>query len=573
MPTLRSPALSVLFSICLITAVLYLGQPFLLPLALSILLAFLLAPLASRLESAGCGRIPSVIIVTIIAFTVLAAALYTVGSQAVDLAKSLPKYHENLQHKVFAPLGKLTAAVSAYSHGMGSEERPQIANAAAPIELPTSNVNLISVAREIAGPILAPLGTAAMVVVYVIFFLFDRQNLRDRFVHLVGNGRLRLATAAIDDASTRVSRYLAAQLIVNACYGIPVGIGLYFIGIPNAPLWGLLAIVLRFLPYLGIAIASSFPIVLSFAISPGWSQPIETLALFLVMELITGNLLEPWLYGASTGLSATAIVISAVFWTWVWGAGGLLLATPMTVCLVVLGKHIPALSFLNILFGNQPPIAPGDRFYQRLLADDSDELEEIIEEYQHRGALTELFDDVILPALQLAEDDRASDNISRTEHKEIFRCLQEALAPLEGFQTTEESTVHRVVIVPARTDGDALAGAMLAYLLRNKGIACTRYSERSLNSEIVSHLVDQTEVVLCVSALTVTAARAAHSIFKRIGDRMSGQRLLGLWNGDRADAAIVQSQPGVEIITTFADAVRLISATTAQGPGQEAAAA
>ncbi len=573
MPTLRSPALTVLFSICLTTAVLYLGKPFLLPLALSILLAFLLAPLASRLESAGCGRIPSVIIVTIIAFTVLAAALYTVGSQAVDLAKSLPKYHENLQQKVFAPLGKFTAAVSAYSHGMGNEERPQIANASAPLELPTSNVNLLSVAREIAGPILAPLGTAAMVVVYVIFFLFDRQNLRNRFVHLVGNGRLRLATAAIDDASTRVSRYLAAQLIVNACYGIPVGIGLYFIGIPNAPLWGLLAIVLRFLPYLGIAIASAFPIVLSFAISPGWSQPIETLALFLVMELITGNLLEPWLYGASTGLSATAIVIAAVFWTWVWGAGGLLLATPMTVCLVVLGKHVPALAFLNILFGNQPPIAPGDRFYQRLLAEDSDELEEIIEEYRDRGALVELFDEVVLPALQLAEDDRASDNITRSEHKEIFLCLQEALASLEGFQATEEPTMHRVVIVPARTDADAIAGAMLAYLLRNKGIACTRYSERSLNSEIVSHLVDQTEVVLCVSALTVAGARAAHSIFKRIGDRMSGQRLLGLWNGDRADAAIVQSQPGVEIITTFADAVRLICATTSQGSGQEAAAA
>lgn len=562
MPTLRSPALSVLLGVCLVTAVLYLGKPFLLPLAISILLAFLLAPLAGRLETAGCGRIASVIIVTLVAFSVLATALYVVGSQAVDLAKSLPQYHENLQQKVFTPLGKLTAAVSAYSRDMRAGDRPPNTTESAPLGLTASNVNFLALAKEIAGPILAPLGTAAMVVVYVIFFLFDRQNLRDRFIHLVGNGRLRLTTAAIDDASTRVSRYLAAQLVVNACYGIPVGIGLYFIGIPNAPLWGLLAIVLRFLPYLGIAIASAFPIVLSFAISPGWSQPIETLALFLMMELITGNFLEPWLYGASTGLSATAIVISAVFWTWVWGAGGLLLATPLSVCLVVLGKHIPALAFLNILFGTRPPIAPGDRFYQRLLADDSDELEDIIEDYHDRGAMVELFDEVILPALQLAEDDRAADNISRNEHKEIHRCLQEALASLEGFQSADDSAAHPVVIVPARTDSDALAGAMLAFVLRSKGIPCTRFSEHSLNSEIAARLTDQTEIVLCVSALTSTGARAACSIFKRIGDRMSGQRLLGLWGGDRADAAATQSQPGIETITTFADAVRLISATT-----------
>ncbi len=345
MPLLRSPTLSVLLSICLITAVLYLGKPFLSPLALSILLAFLLAPLAGRLESAGCGRILSVVIVTVVAFTVLASALYVVGAQAVDLAKSLPQYHENLQQKVFTPLGKLTSAFSAYSRGIHPDPHPGVSNEPVPLDLPASNVNMLTVASELAGPLLAPLGTAAMVVIYVIFFLVDRQNLRDRFIHLVGHGRLHLATHAIDDAASRVSRYLAAQLLVNACYGVPVGIGLYFIGIPNAPLWGLLAIVLRFLPYLGIWIAAAFPIVLSFAISPGWAQPIETVALFMGMELVTANVVEPWLYGASTGISSSAIVVSAVFWTWVWGAGGLLLATPMTVCLVVLGKYTPRARF------------------------------------------------------------------------------------------------------------------------------------------------------------------------------------------------------------------------------------
>lgn len=560
---LRSPALSVLFSVCLVTAVLYLGKPFLLPLALSILLAFLLAPLAARLEAAGCGRIFSVILTTALAFFILATALYVVGSQAVDLAKSLPKYHENLEQKVFTPLGKLTSAMSAYTRGQPSPNQPSDAAGAAPLHLGGKDVNLVTVATEIAGPVLSPLGTAAVVLVYVVFFLFDRQNLRDRFIHVVGHGRLRLATTAIDDAANRVSRYLAAQLLVNTCYGIPLGIGLYFIGIPNAPLWGLLAIVLRFLPYIGIWIAAAFPIVLSFAISPGWTQPIETIALFIVMELLTANVIEPWLYGASTGLSPTAIIVSAVFWTWVWGPGGLLLATPMTVCLVVLGRHLPSLSFLDILLGDRPPIAPENRFYQRLLAEDFDELEDVIEEYLNRGAALELFDSVILPALQLAEDDRASDSISRHEHKEIFLHLQEVLdSAVEGFRSTEDTAIHPVVIMPARTDGDALAGAMLAYVLRTKGIPCTWFSERILNSEIASKLAEHGSVVMCVSALTISSSRAAASIFKRMGEGLNGQRLLGIWHGERSDAAASQPHPHIEIITTFAEATRLIAATT-----------
>jgi len=279
--------------------------------------------------------------------------------------------------------------------------------------------------------------------------------------------------------------------------------------------------------------------------------------------------MEPWLYGASTGLSATAIIVSAVFWTWVWGPGGLLLATPMTVCLVVLGRHLPALSFLHVLFGDRPPIAPENRFYQRLLAEDFDELEEIIVEYQRRGATLELFDGVILPALQLAEEDRASDTISRHEHKEIYVHLQEVLdSAFEDFRADDETAVHPVVIVPARTDGDALAGAMLAYVLRTKGIPCTSFSERILNSEIASRLDDHSGAVLCISALTSIGARTACSIFKRIGDHRDGQRLLGLWQGERSDAAVAQSQPHIEIITTFAEAVRLIASTTEQAKGE-----
>lgn len=563
MPLLRSNALSLLFSICLVTSVLYLGRPFLMPLALAVLLAFLLAPLTARVESCGCGRGPAVGIVTIITFSLLALVLYIVGAQAVDLAKSLPRYHDNLQHKVFAPLSKLTTAFSAYTHSVHPEQTPDVATAPVP-DAPTSNVNFLSLAGELAGPLLAPLGTAGMVAIYVIFFLFDRQSLRDRFIHLVGHGRLHLATQALDDAADRVSRYLAAQLMINVCYGVPVGIGLYFIGIPNAPLWGVLAIVLRFLPYLGIWIVAAFPFVLSFAISPGWAQPLEVVGLFVGVELLTANVMEPWLYGASTGLSASAIVVSAIFWTWLWGAGGLLLATPLTVCLVVLGKHLPALSFLHVLLGKEPPIAPENRFYQRLLADDRDELEETITEYQEKGATLELFDEVILPALQLAEQDRATGDLTKEEHRDIYENLRGVLALIEDFHPPDESTLHPVVIVPARTESDALAGAMLAYVLRSKGIACTWFSARMLNSEIVSRLADHTEAVLCVSALTSSSARAAATLAKRIGDSIGGTKLLGCWRGERINLESGQASSKVEIVTDFASAIRIISSTVSE---------
>lgn len=557
MPLLRSSALSLLLSVCLVAGVLYLGRPFLMPLALAILLAFLLAPLVARLESVGCGRGLAVGLVSVFAFSLLGLVFYIVGGQAVDLAKSLPAYHENLQQKVFAPLGKLTSAFSAYTHGV----QPGHASDSPSQDSPASNVNLLTVASELAGPLLAPIGTAGMVAVYVIFFLFDREGLRDRLIHLVGHARLHLATQALDDAANRVSRYLAAQLMINITYGVPVGIGLYFIGIPNAPLWGVLAIVLRFLPYLGVWIAAAFPIVLSFAISPGWTQAIEVVALFVAVELFTANIMEPWLYGASTGLSASAIVVSAIFWTWLWGAGGLLLATPLTVCLVVLGKHLPALSFLHVLLGKELPIAPANRFYQRLLADDTDELEETIDEYQRRGATLELFDEVILPALQLAEHDRATGDLHKDDRREIYGNLREALASLEDFHPSDESDIHPVVIVPARTEADALAGAMLAYVLRSRGIKCTWFSSRMLYSEISARLADQSEVILCVSALTATGARAAASLFKRIGDSMGGPKLLGFWHGERIDLERSQAPSQVEIVTDLEGAIRIISAT------------
>jgi predicted PurR-regulated permease PerM len=429
------------------------------------------------------------------------------------------------------------------------EEKPM------PVEVVSGKVSVITVARDFLGPILAPFGTAAIVIVLVLFLLIERQDLRDRFIHLVGRGRLNVTTQAIDDAANRVSRYLGAQLVVNLTYGIPIGLGLYFIGIPNAALWGLLAIVLRFIPYIGPWIAAAFPILLSVAVSPGWTQPILTVTLFIVIELISNNAIEPWLYGSSTGLSPTAIVVSAIFWTWLWGTGGLLLATPLTVCLAVLGKYVPQLAFLDILLGDKPPIAPESRFYQRLLAGDETELYEMVNDYAEREALPELFDNVILPSLHLAEEDAANGNLSTDELKDLHRYLRDALATIEGFKFESDQDEPSVVVVPVRSEGDALAGAMLAYLIRARGLSCSLLSPHRLASEVQEVLRECPKALVSASTLSLTGARIASSLFKRLGP---GPRILGYWLADQdlTKAKLANSQ--FEAATTLADAIRHI---------------
>jgi hypothetical protein len=365
---------------------------------------------------------------------------------------------------------------------------------------------------------------------------------------------LNVTTQTIDDAAGRVSRYLGAQLIVNLSYGVPIGIGLYVIGLPNAALWGLLAVVLRFLPYIGPWIAAGLPLLLSIAVSPGWAQPITIAGLFIAVELITANVIEPWLYGSSTGLSPTAVVVSAVFWTWLWGPGGLLLATPLTVCLAVLGKHVPQLAFLDILLADKPPIAPEHRFYQRLLAGDETELYEIVSDYADRGALPELFEGVILPALHLTELDLASGNLTATERRDLHRYLREALATIAGFQFESELPEGPVIIVPMRSESDALAGAMLAHLLRLRGVSSSLLSPRLLTSEVQGSLANLPDAVVCASTFTGSGVRIASSLCKRLPQ---GTKILGYWLGSHNDRAL-RVPSGCQQVSTLEEAARQI---------------
>src|SRR5215467_3342862 len=257
-----------------------------------------------------------------------------------------------------------------------------------PVEIQRPQFEPLQIVQGIVGPLLPPLALAGLVIVFVIMILLEREDLRDRLLRLAGRD-LHRTTVAMDDAAQRISRYLLRQLVVNACCGVPIGFGLALMGIPNAALWGILAALLRFIPYLGIVIAACFPVALAIAITPGWLLLVWVVLLFVGIELVVSNLLEPWVYGASTGLSPVALIAAATFWTWLWGPIGLLLSTPMTVCLVVLGRHVPQLGFLDVMLGSDPVLEPSDSFYQRLLANDPEEATEQAREFIREGSIAE----------------------------------------------------------------------------------------------------------------------------------------------------------------------------------------
>lgn len=526
--------------------ILYLGREFLLPIALAVLIAFLLVPLIRSLERVGFGRISSVAVTVLLAFTLIGITLYLMVGQVLDLANQLPNYTENLQAKAAAlkvredgPFGRATKTIRELSAEIKRNDVPPTPVAGneappVPVEVVDGTQTTLGIVKRLMASALTILGSGAIVLIFVIFMLIERQDLRDRFIHLIGHGRLHLTTQAIDDAAKRVSRYLLAQLIVNVTYGIPIGIGLSLIGIPNAFLWGLLATVLRFVPYVGPWIAAAFPVVLSFAISKSWWPPVLVIGLFVVIELISNNVIEPWLYGSSTGLSPMAIIVAAVFWTWLWGVGGLLLATPLTVCIAVLGKHIPAFSFLDVLLAENPPIAPADRFYQRLLAGDEEEVCEIAETYLSAHSVAALFDDVIVPTLRQIEADVRAGSLAeqdRAHHHQLTRVLITDLELPTREITLEPGLPNRVLVLPAQNEADELAALMLCRLLVTHGVNAEWVSAKALTSEMIERAVGENPPEICISTVPPISVMAAASLAKRLKTKLPESRIeVGLWD-------------------------------------------
>ena len=413
----------------LFIAALYFGREIFVPIALAILLSFVLAPLVGLLQRARAPRAFAVVGVVVLAFSIIFGLGTLIANQLSQLAGDLPVYQSTMREKiksvrgVTASSGTLERAADMLQELSRELDRPKedksirgpsqrlggpvAAGTAAPIpvEVRQPDPGALENLRTLIAPLLNPLATTGIIIIFVIFILIQREDLRNRLIRLAGSHDLQRTTAALDDAATRLSRLFLAQLMINASFGITIGIGLWFIGIPSAILWGILAAVLRFVPYIGSAISAAFPLALAAAVDPGWSMLAWTLVLFLGVGPVVSQVIEPLAYGQSTGLSPVAIVVSATFWTALWGPIGLVLATPLTVCLVVLGRHVERLEFLDVIFGDRPALSPPEMFYQRMLAGDPMEAAGKAEEFLREKSLSSYFDEVALRGLQLAQAD------------------------------------------------------------------------------------------------------------------------------------------------------------------------
>jgi predicted PurR-regulated permease PerM len=453
-----------LASISIVVGSLYLAKGVLVPLILAVLLSFLLSPVCDRLEHWKLGRIPAVLTTTMLAFAMVGVVAWMAVVQMTNLAPKLPEYQQNIQAKLHstndymhALLSKLTKATKQKARTLSQPDQAQEPGprndrlySVRVIPTPETPVQVIT---GMFGTLLEVLGSIGIVIVLVVFFLIRREDLRDRFIHLVGKGDVTVTTQAIEDAATRVSRYLSMQLILNVTFGVSVALGLYLIGVPSPILWGILGTILRFIPYVGAWIAAAVPIGLSLAISTGWVAPMLTVGLFAALDLFIGNVMEPWLYGKNTGVSPVAVLVAAVFWTWLWGAVGLLLATPLTVCLMVIGKYVPQLSFLDILLGNEEVFEPKKRVYQRLLAGDQEEANELIEGYREQMPLGDVYDTVLIPALALVETHWRRGEINEDRHKLIFQSLKETVEELGERQ--QDLRAKETVKATKEPDGDS----------------------------------------------------------------------------------------------------------------------
>ena len=584
------------FTFVVVTAILYFGREVLIPLGLAVLLSFLLAPAVRYLERLRLPRVVATTLVALLSFGVLAGVVWVTGTQALNLAASLPEYKTNIQAKIrglrSAPegsIGKATQTIKEIGKEITNE---QIAEKASPASPPTTArpqasrpeerpvpvivepppLGPIEFIKDFSGPLIAPFTTAAAAIIFTFVMLLQREDLRDRLIRLVGRQDLNVTTQVFEEAGDRVSRYLRMQLIVNASYGVPVGVALYAIGIPNAPLWGVLATALRFIPYLGPLIAAALPIGVAFALSDGWSLVLWTLGVFVVLEVITNNIIEPWLYGSSTGLSTLGILVAAIFWTWLWGPVGLLLSTPLTVCLVVIGRYVPRLAILNVLLGDEPVLRPSDRFYQRLLALDQEEASDLADDYVDEHGVEALYEQVLIPAIDLAERDRHKDALTEERKRFVFEMTRRLIEDMNDRPTAsgpdisaKEAKAARadrsapaqpvLCILPAHDEADELVGLMLLEVANAHGIAGTAFGTGMLASEAIERMTEHKPEVVCISAMPPIALLHATALCKRLHKALPDMAIVvALWhaqgNIERATTRL-ESAGASGVVTTL----------------------
>jgi predicted PurR-regulated permease PerM len=548
--------LQVLLSLVLTVGILYLAKAVIVPLALAVLLTFILTPIVAAVQRRGLGRVPAVLVTVLLAFLLFGAVTWGVGMQVNKLARELPEKKDKIQRKIAelrgsgeGVFGKLAQMFHELSEEPGkTEAAPGEGEAPAPEkQVVVARPGELSSAERLvhsAAPVLEPLATAGLVVILVVFMLIKREDLRNRLIGLLGHGQLTGTTQVLVDTAQRLSSFLLNQLLINVGFGIVFGVGLLVIGVPYAFLWGFLTAVLRFIPYIGTWAAVAFPLILSFAVSDGWLQPIAVLVFFALIDLATANVLEPLLFGRSTGVAPVALLVAAAFWTWIWGPVGLVLSTPLTVCLVVLGQYVPRLKFLALLLGDQAALKPHVSYYQRLLAKDKEEAAHVVAEYVRGEGPENVYDKVFLPALVLARRDRKKAGLTAEDEGFVFQATQEALARREAepagsdgqgadpsAKKTEEAEAAVLILgCPAHHEAEELSLHMLALLLKSKGCRVEGLSTRSLPAEVESRVERDKPALLFVAILPPGGLVQARYLCKRLRKRFGELPIVvGYW--------------------------------------------
>nr|WP_271201936.1 AI-2E family transporter [Methylopila turkensis] len=566
----------------IVVGVLYVGRDLLIPLALALLLSFVLAPLVSRARRLGVPRTPAVVSVTLLAFLALFGLSALIAGQVGQLAADLPQYQSTMRQKaqslrevtggsrtleraaeLLQSLGQELNAPQPEGRTIGPDGKPANAepDRPMPVEIhppaPTPLQNL----QAIIEPLIHPLATTGIVLIFVIFILLQREDLRNRLMSLAGANDIQRTTAALDDAAKRLSRLLLTQLAINVSFGVAIGCGLALIGVPSAPLWGVLATVLRFVPYIGAIISAIFPMALAAAVDPGWTMLAWTALLFVITEPIVGHIIEPLAFGRSTGLSPVAVVVAATFWTALWGPIGLVLATPLTVCLVVLGRHVDALRFLDVMFGDRPSLSPPELFYQRMLVGDPAEAAEKAEEFLRERSLSSYYEEVALPGLMLASRDAvrgalderriatvraAADELvedldawndedptaaahERTDDAEAADAVDRAAPDASAASLPDAGGPPPLVVRCLGAVGaiDQAAAGMVRQVLEKHDVAATLETD-----DLVSAAGEEGRLVICIVALAPGEAHLRLAV-RRVRRRAPGAMVvLGCWGGE-----------------------------------------
>lgn len=608
-----SPTLNPLVILASVVLILYFARAVLIPFAFALVLTFLLAPVVAWLQKIGLHRHPSVALAIFISLGTLVGLGSIVSRQLLKVADDLPKYRLNIHNKIealhYSPdsaLGRATESLEEISNeisepraatnpnataGVPNSARDKAAQSTAPlpVQVVRPPARGLAYLRETLIPVTVPIGMAGMVLIFAVFILIKQEDLRNRLLRLAGVGQLHAMTLALDDATHRISRYLGLQILVNACYGLCFGVGLFFIGIPDAALWGVIAGILRIVPYGGALTATIFPLILALAAFNAWGPPVLVVLLYLLLEFIAANIVEPWLYGAHTGISSLALLVTTVFWTLLWGWAGLILAIPLTVCLIVLGRYVPRLSFLHILLGDETALSLEAQFYQRLLALDQEDARTIAATFLKDHNLVNLYDQVLIPALTLAEQDRHKGALDETRESYLFLSLSEIVSELAIYRTGEaaktrgfglrrisskqyaqpsidmhaEPSTVRIFCLAANDQADEIVSSMLGQLLERNGHGVVSLPASAAALETLTHLLPEEQDVICISAVPPFAFAQAAALCQRIRMQLPKVRIVvGIWglSGDfeRAAERFGNTRPD-RIVATLAGAVEQIA--------------